>query len=154
MNFDKGTIVYLDNLQDPGNMGTIIRTCDALGAKNLVLSKGCVDIYNPKVVRSAMSSLLNVNIYNDDDTFLTFKLFKDNGFKIVSTSPAGEVLTTKADFGDKCVLIIGNEANGVSDFVKSFSDLNVKIPMLGNSESLNASCAHAIALYEIMIRRL
>lgn len=147
---DDKVIVYLDNLQDPGNMGTIIRTCDAFGVDKLVLSKGCVDIYNPKVVRSTMASILNVSIFNDEDTCLTFKLFKDNGFKIVSTSPKGEILSVDANYTDKCVLIIGNEANGVSDLVNSMADMKVKIPMKGNAESLNASCAHAVMLYEIM----
>ncbi|MBE7037467.1 MAG: RNA methyltransferase [Ruminococcaceae bacterium] len=145
------TIVYLDLVCDPGNMGTIIRTCDAAGVDAVVLSKGCVDIYNPKVVRSTMSSLFNVNIINDDNTLLKLK---DMNFSLIGTYLGAKKSVYDIDFSKKSVIIIGNEANGISDEVITLCDEKIIIPMVGKCESLNAAISCGICVYEALRQKL
>ena len=142
-------IVYLDSVTDPGNMGTIIRSCDALGADGIILSKGCVDIFNPKVVRSAMASLQNIPVYTQTDADDTFLLLKENGFNIVGTFPLGSTNSCDTPYPGKTVLVMGNEANGISPEVEKHCDMRVKIPMFGRAESLNVATALTVMLYEI-----
>lgn len=147
-NFDTSkTVVYLDCVCDPGNMGTIIRTCDAAGVDAIVLSKGCVDIYNPKVVRSTMASIFNVPIIDDDNTLMNLK---DEGFSLAGTYLGAEKSIYDIDFSKKCVIIIGNEANGISDEVLSICDQKIIIPMIGKCESLNAAVSCAVCVYEAL----
>ena len=148
------SVLYLDSVTDPGNMGTIIRSADALGADAIILSKGCVDIFNPKVVRSTMASLLNVPVYTDTSTAETFKNLKEKGFDIVGTFPKAQSLSCDYNYKNKTVLVMGNEANGISDEVASLCISSVTIPMLGNAESLNVATACTVMLYEIMIKKI
>ena len=148
------TVIYLDSVTDPGNMGTIIRSSDALGADALIISKGCVDIFNPKVVRSTMASLLNVPIFTDDSPEDTFSGFKKAGFDIVGTFPEADEKSSAALYGEKVMLVMGNEANGISEEVESYCTRRVTIPMTGRAESLNVATAMSIMLYEIKIRNL
>ena len=148
------TLLYLDSVTDPGNMGTIIRSADALGAEGIILSKGCVDIFNPKVVRSTMASLLNVPVFIDADTFATFDTLKDRGYDIVGTFPKAKVLSCDYSYSKKTVLVMGNEANGISDEVEKHCTSAVTIPMLGNAESLNVATACTVMLYEIMTKKI
>lgn len=143
-------VVYLDSVTDPGNMGTIIRSCDALGADAIVVSKGCVDIFNPKVVRSTMASLMNVPIFADGDGVETLTLFKNAGFAVFGTFPEGDIYSCEADYTDKTLLVMGNEANGICDDIAPICDFRIKIPMLGRAESLNVATALTVMLYEIM----
>ncbi len=147
---EKQTIVYLDSVQDPGNMGTIIRSCASLGADALILSKGCVDIYNPKVVRSAMASIPNADIYFDSDSEKTLTHLASKGFKITGTFPKNAVPCFSADFSDKTVIVMGNEANGISEKTESLCTDRITIPMSEKSESLNVATALTVVLYEIM----
>lgn len=147
---DYSRVVYLDSVTDPGNMGTIIRSCDALGADAIILSKGCVDVFNPKVVRSTMASLLNVPIFVDSDSLKTLNRFKHTGYKVFGTFPDGNVLSCDVDYGNKSLLVMGNEANGICDEISSVCDFKIKIPMLGRAESLNVATALTVMLYEIM----
>ncbi len=142
------TIFALDNIQDPGNLGTIIRTLDCAGINNLLLSNGTVDCYNPKTVRSTMGAIYRVNVQENVD--LKFKLneLKKEGYKIIITSLDANIYHYDLDFKDKCVIVIGNEANGVSKEIQSMADVKVKIPMLGRTESLNASVAASLMAYE------
>lgn len=148
------TVLYLDSVTDPGNMGTIIRSADALGADAIVLSKGCVDVFNPKVVRSTMASLLNVPVFTDTDTKSTFEIFKQNGFDIAGTFPKAQALSCDYTYKSKTVLVMGNEANGISPFVESMCTSCITIPMTGNAESLNVATACTVMLYEIMISKI
>ena len=148
------TVVYLDSVTDPGNMGTIIRSCDALGADAIILSKGCVDIFNPKVVRSSMASLLNVPVYYDTATDAFFEKLKCEGYDIIGTFPRAKELSSEHTYSLKTVLVMGNEANGISDKVSSLCTTQLKIPMLGNTESLNVATACAVMLYEIMLEKI
>ena len=155
-NATSGTPLFLalDGVKDPGNMGTIIRSADALGAQGIILSKGCVDIFNPKVVRSTMASLLNVPVFIDTDTSGTFGTLKDMGYDIVGTFPKAKVLSCDYSYSKKTVLVMGNEANGISQEVENHCTSAVTIPMLGNAESLNVATACTVMLYEIMTKKI
>ena len=141
-------VVILDRIQDPGNMGTIIRTADAAGVDAIINLKGCVDIYNPKVIRSTMGSIFDMNIIQatQDDAL---RVLKDNNFEIVSSYLNTDNYYNTVDYTNKVALVIGNEANGVNDELISKSDTLVKIPIYGNAESLNAAISSAILMYEI-----
>ena len=141
-------LVYCDNLRDPGNAGTIIRTADALGIDAVIFSKGSADIYAPKLVRSTMGSLFHTSVYKDADID-DLTVLKENGYKIVSLA-LREKCVSLYDFvcPDKCVFVIGNEAHGVCEEILDISDICVKIPMYGFAESLNASVAAAIIMNE------
>ncbi len=140
-------IVVLDRIQDPGNMGTIIRTADAAGAQSIILLKGCVDVYNSKVIRSTMGSIFDMNIVDctDDD----LDVIKNKGFNIVSSYLNTDNYYNGVDYGDKVALVIGNEGNGIKDEIIEKSDILVKIPIYGKAESLNAAMASGILMYEI-----
>lgn len=141
-------IVYCDNLRDPGNAGTIIRTADALGIDAVFFSKGSADVYAPKLVRSTMGSLFHTTVCKDAGIDELKKL-KEEGHKIVSLA-LRENCVSLYDFvcPEKCVFVIGNEAHGVSEEILDISDVCVKIPMYGFAESLNASVAAAIIMNE------
>ena len=141
-------VLILDRIQDPGNMGTIIRTADAAGVDALINLKGCVDIYNPKVIRSTMGSIFDMNIIQatQDDAL---RVLKDNNFEIVSSYLNTDNYYNTVDYTNKVALVIGNEANGVNDELISKSHTLVKIPIYGNAESLNAAISSAILMYEI-----
>ncbi len=139
-----GKYVYLDNLRDPGNLGTIIRTCDATGF-SLLLSPNTAEIYSPKVVRSSMGSFFNTDLYEN----VTYEDLKNSGLNIISGVLSDKAVDYKdADYSGNIAIVIGNEANGISDEVLSFSNQFVKIPILGKAESLNAGVSAAILMYE------
>lgn len=144
-----GSIIYCDNLRDPGNAGTIIRTADALGMDCVMFSKGSADIYAPKLVRSTMGSLFHTKVYKDCGIDM-LKTLKEEGYSIVSSALADSSISLYDwKCPEKCVIVIGNEAHGVSDEVMFISDVCVKIPMYGFAESLNASVAAAIIMNEV-----
>lgn len=153
INYKADLIVFLDNIQDPGNLGTIIRTVDSIGLTQIILSKGTVDSYSPKVVRSTMSGIFRVEAVEVEDKIQAIKEMKKHGFKVVATS----LETSKSIYDisyNKTVVVIGNEANGVSKEVLDLADEKIKIPMLGKTESLNASVATGIVLYEAVRQKL
>ena len=146
-------IMALDNLQDPGNIGTIIRTLDSANIKQLIVSKGSVDAYSPKVVRSTMGAIFRVNVIEVENLEETMQNLKKSGFEVVSTSLETDKSIYDISYNKK-VVIIGNEANGVSKEILEMSDYKVKIPMLGKTESLNASVAASIMIYEYVRENL
>ena len=145
---DNKFILILDRIQDPGNMGTIIRTADAAGVDAIIALKGCVDIYNPKVIRSTMGSIFDMNIIHCTQEEC-IKELKSKDFKIVSSFLNTDNFYHETKYHDRTALVIGNEANGVNDDLIEASDLLVKIPIYGNAESLNAAISSAILMYEI-----
>ena len=151
--YDEDIILVLDGIQDPGNLGTILRTADSINLKQIILSSKCADPYNPKVVRSTMGAIYRVNIKEVDDIVDTLKKIKKNGFKVMATSLDTNESIYSVSY-DKKVIVIGNEANGVSKEVLSLADEKIKIPMLGKTESLNASVATGIVLYEYVRRKI
>ena len=153
INYDENLFLVLDDIQDPGNMGTILRTADSLNLKQIIVSKGSSDIYNPKVVRSTMGAIFRVNIIESDNLVKTLKDMKKHKIKIVTTNLQTDKKIYDVDY-EKSAIVIGNEANGVSNEVLELADEKVKIPMPGKTESLNASVATAIILYEAMRKNL
>lgn len=137
-----------DKLQDPGNLGTIIRTAHAAGVNGIILTKGTVDIYNEKTIRSTMGSIFYIPIQYDDENFSLVKELKEKGFNLVVTSLDTDKNFFQADLKDKVLLTVGNEGNGVSDEVLAMADTKVKIPMPGQAESLNVAIAASVIMYE------
>lgn len=144
------TVLLLENLQNPGNMGTILRTADAAGFSGVICSKGCVDVFNPKTVRSTSGSLFRVPIAQSRSTGpeIAEDLMK-KGFKVVAAHPRGGVSYIDEQFEGKVCVVIGNEANGISEEMLACCSGLVTIPMPGGAESLNASVAAAIMIYEV-----
>lgn len=123
------------------------------GLKQIVLSKTSVDAYNPKVVRSTMGAIFRVKIIEAENLTETLKNMKKHKFKIASTSLSGAESIYETDFTKK-VIVIGNESKGVSKEILEISDTKIKIPMLGKTESLNASIATGVILYEYVRRKI
>lgn len=147
-------IFVLDNIQDPGNLGTIIRSLDAAGIKNLILSKDTVDHFNMKVIRSTMGAIFRINIIKLENDLIEFvRKLKKNKFSIVTTSLSASKPYFDVNY-DKCAIVMGNEANGVNDSIISESDLLIKIPMPGMAESLNVAIATSIIAFEIVRQKL
>lgn len=143
-------VIALDNVQDPGNLGTIVRTAEALGIDSIIVGGGC-DIYNPKVLRASMGSMLRTNLIKTDCLPDYLLMLKSKGCIIYGTSPSSDAVPiTDIDFSNGGVCVIGNEANGISDDVAGICHSLVTIPMLGKAESLNASCAASITMWEML----
>ena len=146
IDYSKDFILVLDNIQDPGNLGTIIRTADSCDLGQIVVSKDTVDSYSPKVIRSTMGSSFRINVI-EKDLEEAIEEIKAHGYKVIVTSLQTDKSIYDIDYS-KTAIIIGNEANGVRENIVNKSDLKVKIPMLGKTESLNASIAAGIMMYE------
>lgn len=143
-------LVLCDRVQDPGNVGTIIRTADAAGSSAVILSPGCADLYNPKVIRSTMSSVFNLPIVLGGDLPSIIPLLKKRGYRVFCGALREDSVSLfEADFRGKCAIVIGNEGSGASDEVISLCEA-VKIPMRGKAESLNASVSAGILMYEVL----
>jgi TrmH family RNA methyltransferase len=139
--FDGVTIV-LDHIQDPGNLGTIIRTCDWFGIKNIICSPDTVDAFNAKVVQSAMGSILRVNIfYTELNDF-----FRKHADIPVYSAVLNGISIHKASIASKCFVVIGNESVGISDEILALTSQSITIPKHGKAESLNAAIATSIIL--------
>lgn len=145
--------VYCDCITDPGNAGTIIRTADASGCGGVIFSKGCVDIYSPKTVRASMGSFFGIDIIDGADKE-TLSEMKKQGFSVICGALNDNTVNyTSVDMTQPTVIVIGNEANGVSGEIMSLCDKCVKIPIYGSAESLNAGVAAAIIMYEAARQR-
>jgi TrmH family RNA methyltransferase len=149
---DKRFLVYLDHINDPGNLGTIIRSCWALDVDMLLLSPGCADPYNPKSVRSSMGGIINLPITLDITSSYLQTMLK-NGHRLVVTDLSQGINYYKFDYTQKSILVIGNEAWGVSDEIKKISTDYIKIPMNSRADSLNAASACAIIIAEAWKQR-
>ena len=146
IDYKNKNFLILDNLQDPGNMGTILRTADSLNIKQIIVSKGSADIYNLKVVRSTMGAIFRVKVIESDNLVKTVKEMKKHKINIYATDLSANKSIYEVNY-NKSAVIIGNEANGVSKELLDESSEKIKIPMLGKTESLNAAVATSIILY-------
>ena len=145
----KGNVVILDDIQDPGNAGTIIRTMIAANFQNLILTKGSVDVYNPKTVRATMSGIFKLNIiYETPENIVKF-LNDKNYLKIATALHEDSVSYEKIELRENNAFIFGHEGGGVSDYLIENSDIKAIIPIYGNIESLNVSVATGIFLYKM-----
>ena len=143
-----GNFVVLDRLQDPGNIGTIIRTADAAGYKLAIVMKGTADVFSPKAVRAATGSLFRMPVVFMDSAHELAEFTRAAGKKLVATCFDTDRYYYDEDLKKNIALIIGNEGNGISGELIEGSDVKIKIPMYGNIESLNASVAAGILMYE------
>lgn len=151
--YDEDIIIVLDDIQDPGNLGTILRTVDSIGLKQLIVSKGTADVYNPKVVRSTMGAIFRVNVIEKENIKEAIEEMRKNQYKLVVTSLQTENQIYDINYNKK-IIVMGNEANGVSKEIQNMADEKVKIPMLGKTESLNVSIATGVVLYEYVRQKI
>lgn len=144
--------VFVDKVQDPGNLGTIIRAAHASGASAVILRRGTVDLYNEKTLRGTMGSIFHIPIIYYVDTDYLNELI-NRGYTIISSSLNTDVNFYSCNLTKKVVIVVGNEGNGISDEIIKLSNILVKLPMPGGAESLNVGVATGIMLYEIVRQR-
>lgn len=138
--YTEDIIIALDGIQDPGNLGTILRTVDSAGLSQIIISKTSADPYNPKVVRSTMGAIFRIKIIETENLVETLKNIKKHKYKIIGTTPASTKNIYQIDY-EKKVIIIGNEANGITDEVLEIADEKTKIPMIRkNRKPKRRSC--------------
>lgn len=143
-------LLALDGVQDPGNLGTIIRTADASGFDGILLSPDCADLFSPKVLRSTMGSVFRLGFSFPSSLPDALESLKNKGFSILSSQLDGDPFYDRTNVSPSFVLIIGNEGNGVSDAVKNTATHRLCLPMRGGAESLNAAVAAGIMMYDLM----
>ncbi len=143
-----GSILILDGIQDPGNLGTILRSAVAFDMKNIVLSPTCVDLYNPKVIRSTEGIFFSLNIIRTDLVSFIKKQKMSNAKYVVMGADMNGEDVEKIDFPEPVILVIGSEGQGISTEVRECIDTFVRIPMTNACESLNAAVSASILLYE------
>ncbi|MCQ2513163.1 MAG: RNA methyltransferase [Lachnospiraceae bacterium] len=143
-----GKILILDDIQDPGNLGTMIRTSEAVGVTGVIMSTGCAVIFNPKVIRSTMESIFRVPFLKADLRKAIDALQKE-GYTVYGAALDGAVFYNEITYGEKNAVVIGNEGNGISEKVLDAVDYKIKIPMAGKVESLNAAISAAVILYQL-----
>ncbi|MEW6273713.1 MAG: RNA methyltransferase [Bacillota bacterium] len=146
-------LLLVDAVQDPGNLGTIIRSADAAGANGVILTQGTVDLYNPKTLRATMGSLFHLPVLTASGVDGVLAQLAGVGLQLVVGDPEGETLLSHCDFTRPTVLVIGNEARGCSEKILQRADQIIRIPMPGRAESLNVAMAAAIMLYEVVRQR-
>jgi TrmH family RNA methyltransferase len=149
-----GDILILDKLQDPGNIGTMIRTADAAGFSGILVIKGTADIYAPKTVRSAAGSIFRLPIVFAKDSGEAFDIAADLGLRMVAGGFDTDISYTRADLSGKTAIIVGNEGRGISKECLEKADITVKIPMYGSIDSLNAAVAAGIMMYECVRQKM
>lgn len=148
-----GFFLLAEELNDPGNLGTMIRTADACGADGIFLSKGSVDLYNQKVLRATMGSLFHIPVFQNQDLLPLIQTFREKGVLVLAAHLSGEKELYDFDLTKPCAFIIGNEARGLSEETAKQCSAYLKIPMPGQAESLNASIAAGVMLYEVVRQR-
>ncbi len=144
----EGSVLLLNKVMDPGNMGTLLRTAEAAGFSHVVLDKGCVDVYNPKVVRSTMSALFRLHLYYTDSLCSVIESLQPEYTVCAAALDETAVSLYRMQFPKKTAIVIGNEANGIEADVLQLANHKVMIPMEGEIESLNAAVSGALCMYE------
>ena len=140
------TLVALDGVSDPGNVGSIVRTCDWFGVNGVLLGLESVDLYNPKVVRATMGGIFHLPVVDDVDILSFTTHAKTRGYAVCVTDPAGETHHDRVKFPSRSLIVFGNEARGVSDQVRAMADMRIAIRRYGAGESLNVAVACGIVL--------
>jgi TrmH family RNA methyltransferase len=139
-------LVGLDGIADPGNLGSIIRTCDWFGAAGILLGRTSVDLYNPKVVRATMGGIFHVPVATGLDLPLSASQAKERGYTVYVTDPSADLFDADVRFPERSLIIFGNEAHGVSEDLSRAADARVAIRRYGAAESLNVAVACGILL--------
>ena len=145
----EGSLLFLENLQNPGNLGTLIRTAEGAGFQGIVLSEDSVDCYNPKVVRGSMGSLLRMPIIYVMDFSSVIRAGQEKGYLFYAAELSGSERYDRIEYPKKTALVIGNEGNGLSKHVTKICNKKIRIPMAGRVESLNAAVAASVLMYEV-----
>ncbi len=141
-------VLALDGISDPANLGSMLRTAEAFGVCDILCSDQTVDLFSTKVLRGAMGSSFRVRVHRGNLRVALSEL-KENGYKIYSTALTdNSVFLQDVDFSHPCVVVIGNEGNGVTEEILALSDQKILIPMVGKNESLNAAAATAVVLWQ------
>ena len=153
LNIENPHFMVLDNLQDPGNLGTIVRTAEGAGVDAIFLSKGSVDIYNPKTIRSTMGSIYRMPVVYVENLLELLNAFKQRGIKSNAAHLDGKNSYDKENYQSGTAILIGNEGNGLRDEIADSADVWVQIPMQGKVESLNAAIAASILMFEVYRQR-
>ena len=146
-------LMLLENLQDPGNLGTIVRAGEGAGITGVIMSRDTVDIYNPKVIRSTMGSLFRIPFLYAENLGETVRFLKKNHVKILAAHLEGAVVYDEEDCTGALGFLIGNEGNGLSEEIGALADARIKIPMAGQVESLNAAVAASVLTFETARQR-
>ncbi len=146
-------LLILDNLQDPGNLGTILRTAEAAGVTGIIMSKETVDVYNPKVIRSTMGSVYRMPFCYVENLLETIKELKECGIRTYAAHLDGKHSYDEENYCEPCAFFIGNEGNGLRDEIADAADTYIRIPMCGEVESLNAAIAATVLMFETARQR-
>lgn len=146
---EKKSILLLDDLRDPGNLGTILRTAEGAGMSGVILSRESVDLFNPKAVRSTMGAIFRVPFYYAEDLARTIDCLKQRQIPVYGTMMQGSIVYDEPDYRMGAGIVIGNEANGISGKVAAHLTQTIYIPMEGSLESLNAAVSAAVLMYEV-----
>lgn len=142
-------LIALDGVQDPGNVGTIIRTADAAGFSGVLLGPECADVFSPKVLRATMGSIFRVGLSFVPDLPSALSDLREQDYSVISSQLDGDPFYERQNVSDNFVLIVGNEGNGISDPVKAEATHRLRLPMRGGAESLNAAVAAAVMMYDL-----
>ena len=143
-------IIALDRINDPGNLGTIIRTAYWFNIKSIIISGNSADVYNPKVLRSSQGAVFHVNIHRSDNLLKDLVTLKNVGYSVYISTPHSHNILSHLHISDKCIFTFGNESHGVNNEIKAETGFtNYKIQSYSNCESLNVAAATAITLYEL-----
>ena len=146
-------LMILEEIQDPGNLGTILRTGEGAGIDGMIMSRGCADIYNPKTIRSTMGSIYRVPFLCDVSLKEEAERLRSAGVKLFAAHLKGPVCYDREDYRGGCAFLIGNEGNGLRPETAALADACIRIPMAGQAESLNAAMASGILMYEAARQR-
>lgn len=145
---ENALFMVLEDLQDPGNVGTILRTAEGAGVSAVLMTKGTADIYNPKTIRSTMGSIYRVPFVSVEDVAEAIRMLKERGVKVYAAHLKGKNYYQNMNLSGKVAFLIGNEGNGLKDSTAELADEYLKIPMCGKVESLNAAMAAGLLMYQ------
>jgi TrmH family RNA methyltransferase len=146
--------VLLDQVRDPGNVGTIIRTADAAGVDGVYLTSGAVDLYNPKVLRATQGSIFHISVGAQTDPLSFVEDFKNKGFRLLVADPRAKRLYTEVRYPGRFILMLGNETRGVRQEIGERADGLIRVPIRGQADSLNVALACGVILYEALRQRM
>lgn len=153
LNDDRHMWLLLDRIRDPGNLGTIMRTAEGAGISAIIMNKGTVDLFNPKTIRSTMGAIFRMSFIYVDDLTDIIKKIKNNGYNVYGMAMKGSVVYDKKDYTKGAGIVIGSEADGLSENILEYISGTIRIPMEGDIESLNAAVAAAVVMYETARQR-
>ena len=153
LKFDRNPlVVVIENVEKPGNLGAILRTCDAAGVNAVIISDGITDVYNPNVIRASLGSVFTVPVVVSSNE-LTLKFLKSKQIKVCATFPDARQLYAQSNFNGALAIVLGSEEMGLSDFWNKNADEKIKVPLLGRVNSLNVSATAAVVVYEAVRQR-